>query len=71
MAAESKNMPIFESVVVTIFCIVTSYGAGYTLKMIVTRLSGWQDLAFAFGAGIFITISAVLLYQGLSALREK
>lgn len=68
---KSENDLGGESIIVMLFCLLASFGAGYSLKGIVSGISGWQALAFAVGAGIFTAISAVLLYQFLVSLREK
>lgn len=68
---KSENDLGKESIIVMFFCLLASLGAGFSLKGIVPGISGWQALAFAVGAGIFIAISAVLLYQLLVSLREK
>jgi len=68
---KSENDLGAESIIVMLFCLLTSFGAGYSLKGIVSGISGWQALAFAAGAGIFVAISAILLYQFLVSLREE
>ncbi len=68
---EEENARIRESMIVAVFCLSASLGAGFSIKQIVAYLTGWQALAYAFGVGIFIAISAVCLHLFLSSLREK
>ncbi len=68
---ESKGDLSGRSMIVTIFCLSASFEAGYILKTIVSRISAWQTVAYAIGAGIFIAISAVFLHLFLEASGGK
>ncbi len=67
----SKNDISWITIVVTIFCVMASIGAGLNLQRLADRLSGAQAVGYWLVAGIFIALSAVILAQVLSALRKK
>jgi hypothetical protein len=67
---EQKDEPGFRSVIVTLFCLAASLGAGFSIQKIVDALTGWQVLLYGLGAGIFIAISVLVLNQALSAFRD-
>lgn len=64
---EQESDVSVRTIIVTVFCIVAGLGAGYSLKSIVAHASGWQDLAYSVGAGLFIALSAVVLNYVLSS----
>ena len=68
---ESKNDLGVRSVTVTVFSLLASFEAGYSLKNIMSDISAWQALVYAVGVGTFIAISAVVLYQFLVSSGEK
>lgn len=67
---EEKHEPGCPSVVVTLFCLVASLGAGFSIQKVVGGLTGLQVLLYGLGAGVFIVISALVLSQVLSAFGD-
>lgn len=68
---EQKDDLGWRSITVTVFCLLASVGAGFSIKNIVSHIGGWQAFAYAFGVGIFVAISAIFLYLALSSSEGK
>lgn len=68
---EAKNNPGWESVAVTVFCLLASFEAGHSFREIAPHISGLKTVAYAVGEGIFIALSSVLFYVFLSSFRKK
>ena len=68
---EPRNGLSGKSIVVTVFCLLASFEAGYSLKNIMPGISAWQAIVYAVGVGIFVAISAVLLNQSLTSSGDK
>jgi hypothetical protein len=63
---EQKDDLGLRSIIVTAFCLLASLGAGFSFREIAAHVAGWQVVAYAFGGGIFLAISAIFLYLALS-----
>ena len=67
---ESKSSLNWVTIVVGLFCLLGSFGAGRNIQWLIHRINGFQAVGYALVGGIFIAISAVVLTQVLQSLSE-
>jgi hypothetical protein len=67
---KSKNDLGLMTVVLVLFCVLTSAAAGNGLSALVSKLNGWAAAGYAIVAAVFIGIAVVVLMQIMSSLRD-